>query len=147
RPDPRTAPNRFAGGGVAVLGEDFTDRDSERKEIVRSLRTPRGHLVVAGPRRMGKTSLLLAVRDELVKADHPVIYVDLWTASTVEDMTTRLAAAAAAALGRRWLDTLTQLGSRLRLGFEVSEAASDTMVPVPKLEFRDAPLSAQRQRL
>ena len=147
KPDPRTAANRFAGGGVAVLGDDFTDRDAERKEIARSLQTPRGHLVVAGPRRMGKTSLLLAVRDELVKADHPVIYVDLWTASTVEDMTTRLAAAAAEALGRRWLDTLTKLGSRLKLGFEVSETASGIMLPVPKLEFRDAPIATQRQRL
>src|SRR5438067_6928946 len=99
--DPRTAPNRFAGGGVAKVGEDFTDREVERKEIARSLRTPMGHVIVSGLRRMGKTSLLIAVRDELVQADHPVLYVDLWTASTVEDMTTRLACAATAVLGRR----------------------------------------------
>lgn len=142
-----TAPNRFAGGGVAVLGEDFTDREVERAEIARSLRTPRGHIVVAGLRRMGKTSILLAVRDELVKAGDPVLYVDLWTASTIEDMTTRLAAAAAATLGRRWQDTVMRLGRTLKLGFEVSETPTGMMIPVPKLEFRDAPVATQRQRL
>ncbi len=145
--NPLTAHNRFAGGGVAVLGEDFTDRETERTEIARSLRTPRGHLVVAGLRRMGKTSVLLAVRDELVKAGEPVLYVDLWTASTIEDMTTRLASAAAATLGRRWQDTVMQLGRTLKLGFEVSETSTGMMIPVPKLEFRDAPVATQRQRL
>lgn len=147
RPNPRTAPNRFAGGGVAVLGEDFTNRELERAEIARSLRTPKGHIVVGGPRRIGKTSILLAVRDELLKAGHPVLYVDLWTASTLEDMTTRLAREATAALGRSWTEIMTRLGQRLKFGFEVSETASGMMVPVPKLEFRDAPLAAQRQRL
>ncbi len=145
--NPLTAHNRFAGGGVAVLGEDFTDRETERTEIARSLRAPRGHLVVAGLRRMGKTSVLLAVRDELVKAGEPVLYVDLWTASTIEDMTTRLASAAAATLGRRWQDTVMQLGRTLKLGFEVSETSTGMMIPVPKLEFRDAPVATQRQRL
>ena len=145
--NPLTAPNRFAGGGVAVLGEDFTDRETERAEIARSLRTPRGHIVVAGLRRMGKTSILLAVRDELVKAGDPVLYVDLWTASTIEDMTTRLAAAAAAVLGRRWQDTVSRLGRTLKLSFEVSESPTGLMIPVPKLEFRDAPVGMQRQRL
>ena len=145
--NPLTARNRFAGGGVAVLGEDFTDRETERAEIARSLRTPRGHLVVSGLRRMGKTSILLAVRDELVKAGHPVLYVDLWTASTIEDMTTRLASAAAATLGRRWQDTVTRLARTLKFGFEVTESLSGLMIPVPKLEFRDAPIGTQRQRL
>ncbi|MDQ8162635.1 MAG: AAA family ATPase [Gemmatimonadota bacterium] len=141
------AVNRFAGGGVAVLGEDFTDRDLEREEIARSLNTPRGHMVVTGLRRMGKTSVLIAVRDALVAAGTPVVYVDLWTASTIEDMVTRLAAAAAAVLGRTWTDFLVETGKRLQLSFEVSEAAGGTLVPVPKVSFRDAPMAAQRQRL
>ena len=145
--DPRTAPNRFAGGGVAVLGEDFTDREVEREEIARSLRTPKGHLVVSGLRRIGKTSILIAVKDELIRKGHPVIYVDLWTASTVEDMVTRLATAATAALGRRWRDTIADIGQRLQLTFEVSEAPGGILLPVPKVSFREATLSTQRQRL
>lgn len=104
-------------------------------------------MVVAGLRRMGKTSILLAVKDELVKADHPVLYVDLWTASTIEDMTTRLASAATATLGRRWLETMHQLAQRLKISFDVPDSASGNMLPVPKIEFRDAPVATQRQRL
>ena len=147
RINPMTAMNRFAGGGVAVLGEDFTDRDLEREEIGRSLKTPRGHVVVTGLRRMGKTSVLIAVRDELIASGTPVVYVDLWTASTIEDMVTRLAAAAAVALGRNWTDLLVETGKRLQLSFEVSETAGGMLVPVPKVSFRDAPMAAQRQRL
>lgn len=145
--DPRTARNRFAGGGVAVLGEDFTDREVEREELARSARTPRGHVVVSGLRRMGKTSVLMAVRDELERAGAPVVYVDLWSASTLEDMTTRLATAASTALGRRWKDLIARLGQGLKLRFEIAEAPSGAMVPVPTVELRDAPLAEQRTRL
>lgn len=145
--DPRTARNRFAGGGVAVLGEDFTDREVEREELARSARTPRGHVVVSGLRRMGKTSVLLAVRAELEKGGNPVVYVDLWSASTLEDMTTRLATAASAALGRRWKDLISRLGQGLKLKFEVAETPGGAMVPVPTVELRDAPIAEQRTRL
>ena len=146
RPDPLTVRNRFSGGGVAVVGEDFTDREEERVALARSLRTPKGHLVVGGHRRIGKTSLLLAVRDDLATDGHPVIYVDLWSATTLEDMTTRLATATSLALGTRWTETATTLARSLKLKFEVSETHG-IMVPVPTLEFRDASLAAQRQRL
>ncbi len=142
-----STPNRFAGGGVAHLGRDFTDRDVERADIARSLQTPKAHLLISGRRRIGKTSVLLAVQEELRAAGHAVVYVDLWTASNLEDMTTRIARAAVEALGRSWTQIVTQLGQRLKFSFEVSETSSGIMVPVPKVEFRDAPASAQRQRL
>ena len=143
-----TSPNLFAGAGIARVGDDFTDRARERTFIGRALRTPRGHLVVVGPRRIGKSSLLRAVQDDASrKKGGPVLYIDLWTASTVEDMTTRLAAAAARALGRRWTDLVRTLAQRLEFKFEVSEAAGGILVPIPTIGLRDAPLSAQRQRL
>ncbi len=145
--DARTARNRFAGGGVARLGEDFTDRETEREELARSARTPKGHVVVSGLRRMGKTSVLLAVRDELEKAGEAVVYVDLWSASTLEDMTTRLATAATAALGRRWKELISRLGQGLKLKFEIAESPSGAMVPIPTVGLRDAPLAEQRTRL
>jgi len=146
-PDPLTAPYRFVGAGVARQGDDFTDRDVERREIGRSLLTPRGHLLISGLRRMGKTSVLLAVQDESRAAGHAVLYVDLWTASNLEDMTTRIARAAAAALGRSWTQLIREFGQRLKFAFEVSETSSGLLIPVPKLEFRAAPLDAQRARL
>ncbi len=145
-PDAMTALNRFSGGGVAVLGVDFTDREGERAGLGRSLRTPGGHVVVGGHRRIGKTSLLMAVRNDLIAEDRPAIYVDLWSATTLEDMTTRLAAAATLALGKRWTETVTVLARSLKLKFELSEAHG-IMVPLPTVELRDAPIATQRQRL
>ena len=145
--DPRAAVNRFAGGGVARLGDDFTDREIERAEIARSLTTPRGHIVVSGLRRMGKTSLLLAVKEEMETRGEPVVYVDLWSTTTVEDMTTRLSTAAVAAMGQRWQDIVTRLGQRLGFGFEISETSTGLLMPVPKVELRDAPVAEQRKRL
>ncbi len=145
--DPRAAVNRFAGGGVARLGDDFTDREIERAEIARSLTTPRGHIVVSGLRRMGKTSLLLAVKEEMETRGEPVVYVDLWSTTTVEDMTTRLSTAAVAAMGQRWQDIVTRLGQRLSFGFEISETSTGLLMPVPKVELRDAPVAEQRKRL
>ena len=142
------SPNLFAGAGIARVGDDFTDRARERAFIAKALRTPRGHLVVVGPRRIGKTSLLRAVQDDLARTKTtPVLYIDLWTASTLEDMTTRLAAAAARALGHRWTDLVRTLAQRLEFKFEVSETAGGILVPVPTIGLREAPLSAQRQRL
>ncbi len=143
-----STPNLFAGAGVARIGDDFTDRARERAFIGRALRTPRGHLVVVGPRRIGKSSLLRAVQDDVArKKGPPVLYIDLWTASTIEDMTTRLAAAAARALGRRWTDLVRTLAQRLEFKFEVSEQAGGVLVPVPIIGLRDAPRSDQRTRL
>lgn len=144
---PRSAPNPFAGGGVATVGRDFTDRADERAELARTLATPRGHVVVVGPRRIGKTSLLLAVCDDLRRKGRPVLYVDLWSASTLEDMTTRLAREAADQLGRTWSDLLGTLGRRLQLTFEVSSTPDGRLVPVPKVTLRDAPAAQQRGRL
>lgn len=101
-----------------MLGDDFTDHEAERADIARSRQTPRVHMVVSGLRQMGKTSILLAVRNELIEAGHPVVYVDLWTASTPEDMTTRLTKAATATLGRRRTELVAQIGQRLRFNLE-----------------------------
>ena len=58
------------------------------------------------------------LRNELIEAGHPVVYVDLWTASTPEDMTTRLTKAATATLGRRRTELVAQIGQRLRFNLE-----------------------------
>jgi uncharacterized protein len=139
--------NPFAGAGVARLGEDFTDRAEERKAIAKALRTPKAHLLVVGPRRMGKTSLLRAVQDDLQRAGHPVIYLDLWSSSTVEDVTTRLAQEAVRVLGRTWRELPMALARRLELTLEPSRLADGTLVPVPSLKLRHAPAAQQRQRL
>lgn len=147
QPDRKTAPNRLAGGGLARLGDDFTDRAEERATLAQSLVTPRGHVILSGLRRIGKSSVLVAVRDDLQKAGHPVVYVDLWSASTLEDMTTRLASEATKALGKRWTDTAMTFAKRLKFKLEISETAGGLLLPMPAVELREAPKADQRQRL
>ncbi|MHB8838831.1 MAG: AAA family ATPase, partial [Gemmatimonadaceae bacterium] len=132
----------------AVVGDDFTDRAPERKAIADALRTPGGHLLLVGPRRIGKTSLLRAVQHDVrARKGPPVLYLDLWSASTIEDMTTRLALEAAAVLGRTWTDLVKKLAQRLQFRLEVSTLPDGRLVPVPTLAFREAPLDQQRARL
>jgi hypothetical protein len=145
-----TAPNLFAGAGTAQVTGDFTDRAVERKAIAAALQTPGSHLLLVGPRRIGKTSLLKAVEADLRRKKGggvPVLYLDLWSASSLEDMTTRLAAEAARALGTRWMDLVKQLASRLQFKLEMAPLPSGQLVPVPTLSFREAGADEQRRRL
>jgi ABC-type cobalamin/Fe3+-siderophores transport system ATPase subunit len=140
--------NLFAGGGVASVGVDFTDRAPERRAIAEALRTPGGHLLLVGPRRIGKTSLLRAVQHDIrKKKGPPVLYLDLWSVSTIEDMTTRLAVEAAVVLGQKWTDLVRTLAQRLQFKLEVSTLPDGRLVPIPTVSFRDAPRSEQRARL
>jgi hypothetical protein len=85
--------NPFRIGG-AVSGRHFTDRADERRRIQRALTTPQSHLLVFGPRRMGKTSTLRVVQEELAKDGRHVIVADLSTSSVLSDMTNRILQAA-----------------------------------------------------
>jgi len=147
RTDRLTAPNRLAGGGLARLDDDFTDRVDERATLARSLKTRRAHVILSGRRRIGKSSLLVAVQEDLRKEGYPVVYVDLWSASTLEDMTTRLATEATKSLGTRWTDAALTFAKRLKFKLEVSETAGGLLLPMPTVELRDAPKGEQRQRL
>lgn len=47
-------------------------------------------ITVSGPRRYGKTSILLAVREQLAAADHPVVLVDLYGTASLAELAVRL---------------------------------------------------------
>lgn len=68
--------NPFRIGGV-VSAPYFTDREAEVARIRRSLAAPQDHLLVYGPRRMGKTSILRVVQEELREEGQSVIMADL----------------------------------------------------------------------
>lgn len=138
--------NRFALSGVAT-GAAFTDRADERRTLLRALQTPGAHVLLTGRRRIGKTSLLLTVQSDAARKKIPVVFVDLWSASTIEDVTTRLVREASRVLGRSWADVARELAARLRFTLRVDEVKPGLLVPVPGVEFRDAPLPAQLQRL
>jgi AAA ATPase domain len=144
----RRAPeNPFRVGGL-VTDEFFTDRADERRRIRRALTEAQAHLLVFGPRRMGKSSTLLVVEQELEQEDRPVLMADLSTASTVADMSNRILQAASKALGRRWNDLIPELLRRVQLSLSV-KLDPQTGLPVPSVNasLREAGLDAQRASL
>jgi AAA+ ATPase superfamily predicted ATPase len=77
--------NPFKFGSV-VENEFFTDRKKEAKEAAGVLASS-NHLILIGPRRYGKTSLVLKVVEPLKR---PVIYLDLQITTDPADMATQL---------------------------------------------------------
>lgn len=60
--------------GQVVRGENFWDRDDELEIIWEVIETG-GHILLAAPRRVGKTSIMYKVLDE-PKEDYVVLYLD-----------------------------------------------------------------------
>ncbi len=135
--------NPFRVGG-AVTPPYFTDREVETARVTRALTTPQDHLLVFGPRRMGKTSLLRVVQDDLRSRGQGVVLADLSTASTLAEMTTRLLQAATRELGRLWSDAATALVQRLSARITLEpDAASGMLLPSIGLGL-DTDLGTQR---
>lgn len=143
RPQPKENPFRI--GGV-VSGPFFADREDERKRIRQALVTPQEHLLVYGPRRMGKTSMLRVVQETLRHGGHPVILADLSTASSLSEMTTRLLQAATRELGRKWRDVAAAFAERLRIKLTLEpDPATGLLLPSLGVGLADADVGAQRQ--
>ncbi|MDB4875646.1 MAG: hypothetical protein JWM41_2092 [Gemmatimonadetes bacterium] len=138
--------NPFRIGG-AVSGRHFTDRVDERRRIERALTTPQAHLIVFGPRRMGKTSTLRVVQEDLANKGRHVIMADLSTASALSDMTNRILQAAVRELGRRWQDALPKLIQRLSVKVGLAPDPSGILLPSLDVAMRDAGIDEQRATL
>lgn len=136
--------NPFRIGGV-VTAPYFTDREAEIARIRRSLTAPQDHLLVYGARRMGKTSVLRVVQEELREKGQPVIMADLSTASSLAEMTTRLLQAATRELGRRWRTAATDLVQRIRVKVTLEpDTATGLLLPSVGVGLSDTDLSGQR---
>jgi hypothetical protein len=144
---PAERPNPFRIGGI-VTGAHFTDRAVERRRIVRALTTPQAHLLLFGARRMGKTSTLTVVQEELAAKGHHVVMADLSTASTLADVTNRVLHSAARALGRSWHDALGSVLQRLTVKVGVvPDPTSGVLLPSVDVSVREADLETQRSSL
>jgi hypothetical protein len=78
--------------GEHVRGAHFTDRAAEVDAVMRSLRD-RGRMLVWGPRRMGKSTVLGVAADRVEREGGIVIAVDLSTLSGIAEAADRLLAA------------------------------------------------------
>ena len=141
----RERENPFRIGGI-VGGEFFTNRARERKRIRQALMTAQDHLLVFGPRRMGKTSTLNVVAEELTKLGKHVVLADLSTASALSDLTNRILQSATRALGRRWKDAALSLVQHFSVKVGLTpDLATGAMIPTVDVSIRDADHATQRQ--
>jgi uncharacterized protein len=81
--------NPFRYGALA-LDEAFTDREEEIRELTADIRNGQD-VVVFGPRRYGKTSLVWRVSRDLIARGVLVAHVDLMTAPTKQLLAEKLA--------------------------------------------------------
>lgn len=140
-------PNPFQIHGV-VQGDFFTDRQEEVSRIRRALTEPGSKLLVYGPRRMGKTSAILRAMEEIRGEGSPAVLADLTTASTPVDMSNRILADAARAIGARWRDFITDLVNRVRIGVSLTpDPVSGLIVPSLDVGLRERSEDEQRGTL
>jgi uncharacterized protein len=102
-----------------VVGAFFTDRATEVDVVVRAM-TDRGRLLVYGPRRMGKSSILAMSAERVRAAGGVVVHADLATATSLVEVAERLLAAVSRV--EPWRDRLVEwartLSPLVTLGFD-----------------------------
>ena len=117
--------------GVAVEGENFTDRVSETKRLKQDFENGQ-NIVLISPRRMGKTSLVRHVISQVDPQIVSVVYLDIYDCRTEYDFYNKLAAATlkqTAGKGELILRNVKEFLSRLtpRISFG-ADPASDMSV-------------------
>jgi hypothetical protein len=140
-------PNPFRIHGV-VEGEAFADREAELARLVAALQEGGSKLIMYGPRRMGKTSVILRAISQINSSGGFGLSADLSTASSAADMSNRLLVSAGSLLGRTMSDFITDLVSRLTLSITLSaDPVSGMVLPGLDLQARDWTAEKQRQTL
>lgn len=131
-----------------VEGPFFTDRADELARTLASLREPGAKLLVYGPRRMGKSSLLAVALERLARTGQRGFLADLSKSSTLADMAYRVLEAATRTLGTDWKHVLRDLAARLAaVATWAADPATGALVPRFEVALRRAPLEDQRTTL
>ncbi|TVP48483.1 MAG: ATP-binding protein [Gemmatimonadales bacterium] len=135
-------PHPFQVGGHA-LGPHFTDRAREIRVVRDALRTPT-RLLVHGPRRMGKSSILLSAAASARRRGVRVAWVDFASTTHLADVANRLLRSVSHELRsvpERLTDFARALSPRVQLTFDPSRPH-----PVLTLEvtLRQRPVEDQR---
>ena len=113
-----------------------------------SLREPGAKLLVYGPRRMGKTSLLDVALQRLGRQGHRGLLADLSKASTVTDMAFRVLGAAGRVLGPDWKPFWHDLAGRLSaVATWAPDPVTGALVPRFELGLRRAEVPDQHTTL
>lgn len=140
-----TADNPFRIHGI-VTSPWFTDRAPELDRLQRAFREPGSKLVMLGPRRMGKTSILVQALHRHQEQGGLGFLIDLSTATTLADAASRLLEAATVALGRKWKDAVNELVRGLGISLALRpDPATGMVLPSLDVRFRAEPEEAQRK--
>lgn len=112
--------------GVAVEGENFTDRTAETKRLKRNFENGQ-NVVLISPRRMGKTSLVRRVISQLDTDKLIAVHLDIYDCRTEYDFYNKLASAVlrqTAGKGELMLCNIKEFLTRLtpRISFGVDPA-------------------------
>ncbi len=143
----RSRGNPFRIHGVAT-GEAFADRLDEVARLEAVLTDPGTKLMMYGPRRMGKTSVVLRAIEHVQSEGGHALFADLSTASSATDASNRILAAAGAALGRSLRDFVTDLVGKLKLSVTLTaDPATGLILPGLDLQARDWDAARQQQTL
>ena len=78
--------------GVAVDGENFTDRVDESRRLIRNFENGQ-NVILISPRRMGKTSLVRHVISKVDTSIVAVIYLDIYDCRTEYEFYNKLVSA------------------------------------------------------
>jgi hypothetical protein len=119
--DAPTSPNPFLIG-VLARGGGFADRTDEVARITRAFQEPGGRLVVVGERRLGKSSALEEAAAKARAGGTTVAVASFATASDPPDAAHRILHAVQEQLGRKWLETISAIATRLDVSLEVGPA-------------------------
>lgn len=124
--------------GVAVEGENFTDRIAETKRLKQDFENGQ-NVVLISPRRMGKTSLVRRVISQVDTEKFSVVYLDIYDCRTEYDFYNKLVSATlnqTASKGEQVLrhvkDFLTRLAPRVSFGFDPANEMSVSLGITPK---------------
>ena len=118
--------------GCVVEGENYCRRPELQRQLGELIKSGQ-NVVVQGPRRMGKTSLVV----ETVKSLRGVslLYVDLFSVKSIGDFCRKVVAAAAKCGKRSFLDRTAELVRNLRPVFSVDR---DTGAPTITVDLKAA---------
>ena len=119
--------NPFQYGGI-VLGEAFCNRKQEQADLIRAMENGE-KLFVYSERRLGKTSLVQAVLNQLPN-NYAAAYVDLWPTDGEASFVTALAKAIARSMtssGTRLLRSAKELFGSLTPSLTVDDEGKPTL--------------------
>jgi AAA+ ATPase superfamily predicted ATPase len=71
--------------GKVVAGDWFVDREEETATIAQTLLSGQ-NVICYSPRRYGKTSLMMRVREDIVKKGRLVFFIDLFRVTSLDDL-------------------------------------------------------------